>query len=154
MTIHVRDVMGRVAIAVLEDATFGDIVAVMRRYAVGAVTVIDADRRPVGVVSQDDLLLKEIDPVRHRVSIYESDRHEADHRKAAGRTRRPSMPGLAMTVKPSSPVRGDARVVHERRLKQLPVIDSFTRRRAGPLHQHDVLRVLSLPAAEIEADVR
>ena len=35
----------------------GDLVVTMRRFKVGAVTVIDADRRPVGVVSQDDLLL-------------------------------------------------------------------------------------------------
>lgn len=154
MTIHVRDVMGRVAIAVLEDATFGDIVAVMRRYAVGAVTVIDADRRPVGVVSEDDLLLKEIDPVRHRVSIYESDRHEADHRKAAGVRARQLMTAPAITVTPDTPVREAARLMHERRVKQLPVVDPVTRRMAGTLHQRDVLRVFSRPAAEIEADVR
>ncbi|MEU8149486.1 CBS domain-containing protein [Nonomuraea sp. NPDC048901] len=52
MSIQVKDVMGRVAIAVLEEASFAEIVAAMKRFAVGAVTVIDADRRPVGVVRQ------------------------------------------------------------------------------------------------------
>ncbi|MEV0830452.1 CBS domain-containing protein [Nonomuraea rubra] len=48
MPIEVKDVMGRVAIAVPADASFADIVAAMKRFAVGAVTVIDADRRPMG----------------------------------------------------------------------------------------------------------
>ncbi|MFD2352466.1 CBS domain-containing protein [Nonomuraea ferruginea] len=100
MTIHVRDVMGRVAIAVLEDASFSDIIGAMKRYAVGAVTVIDADRRPVGVVSEDDLLLKEIDPVRHSVSIFEGPRQRLEHQKAAGVRARQLMTSPAITVTP------------------------------------------------------
>jgi CBS domain-containing protein len=57
---QVKDVMGTVAIAVRQDASFAALIATMQRFKVGAVTVIDADRRPVGVVSEDDLLLKEI----------------------------------------------------------------------------------------------
>jgi CBS domain-containing protein len=57
---QVKDVMGKVAIAALTDASFADLVETMRRFKVGAVTVIDADRRPVGVVSEDGLLLKEV----------------------------------------------------------------------------------------------
>ncbi len=45
MSIEVKDVMGHVAIAVDQDATFSEIVRAMGRYAVGTVTVIDADRR-------------------------------------------------------------------------------------------------------------
>ncbi|WP_162795049.1 hypothetical protein [Nonomuraea lactucae] len=35
MSIEVKDVMGRVAIAVLADGSFSDIMAAMRRFAVG-----------------------------------------------------------------------------------------------------------------------
>lgn len=47
--------MGRTAIGVRQDTGFPDIVAAMRRFAVGAVTVTDLDGRPIGVVSKDDL---------------------------------------------------------------------------------------------------
>lgn len=154
MTIHVRDVMGRVAIAVLEDASFSDIIGAMKRYAVGAVTVIDADRRPVGVVSEDDLLLKEIDPVRHSVSIFEGPRQRLEHQKAAGVRARQLMTSPAVTVTPGMTVRDAARVMHDRRIKQVPVIDPVTGRIAGTLHQRDVLRVFTRPAADVEADVR
>ncbi|MEV0830451.1 BON domain-containing protein [Nonomuraea rubra] len=44
--------------------------------------------------------------------------------------------------------------MHDRRVKQLPVIDAVTGRIAGTLHQRDVLRVFTRPAADLEADVR
>ncbi|MFI7700623.1 CBS domain-containing protein [Nonomuraea sp. NPDC049480] len=154
MSIEVKDVMGRVAIAVLEDASFADIVAAMKRYAVGAVTVVDADRRPVGVVSEDDLLLKEIDPVRHSVSMFESRRRRHEHDKAAAVTAGQLMTSPAITVTPGTCVRDAARLMHDKRIKQLPVIDPVTGRIIGTLHQRDVLRVFTRPTAELEADVR
>ncbi|MFB4294637.1 CBS domain-containing protein [Nonomuraea sp. ATR24] len=154
MSIEVKDVMGRVAIAVSEGASFAEIVAAMRRYAVGAVTVIDADRRPVGVVSEDDLLLKETDPVRHPVSIYESRRQRQEHRKAAAVTAAELMTSPAITVTPGTPVRDAARLMHAKRIKQLPVIDPVTGRVTGTLHQHDVLRVFTRPVAELETEIR
>ncbi|MEU5868919.1 MULTISPECIES: CBS domain-containing protein [unclassified Nonomuraea] len=154
MSIEVKDVMGRVAIAVLEHASFADIVAAMKRYAVGAVTVIDADRRPVGVVSEDDLLLKETGHARHPVSVFESRARRQEHRKAAAVTAAELMTSPAVTVTPGMPVREAARIMHARRVRQLPVIDPVTGRVVGTLHQRDVLRVFTRPAAELEADVR
>ncbi|MFI9846662.1 CBS domain-containing protein [Nonomuraea sp. NPDC051941] len=154
MSIEVKDVMGRVAIVVLEDASFADIVATMKRYAVGAVTVVDADRRPVGVISEDDLLLKEIDPVRHSVWMFESRKQRREHDKAAAVTAAKLMTAPAITVTPGTCVRDAARLMHDRRIKQLPVIDAVTGRIIGTLHQRDVLRVFTRPAAELEEDIR
>ncbi|GES26029.1 hypothetical protein Aple_089280 [Acrocarpospora pleiomorpha] len=136
MSIEVKDVMGRVAIVVLENAPFTDIVATMKRYAVGAVTVIDADRRPVGVVSGDDPLLKET------------------RDQAAGVTAVQLMTSPAVTVTPGTAVRDAARLMHGERVKQLPVIDPVTGRIVGTLHQRDVLRILTRPVPELEADIR
>ncbi|MEV0236257.1 CBS domain-containing protein [Nonomuraea sp. NPDC050786] len=154
MPIEVKDIMGRVAIAVLKDASFVEIMEAMERFAVGAVTVIDADRRPVGVVSEDDLLLKEADPVRHSVSMYESGRQRQEHEKAAGVTAAQLMTSPAITVTPDTFVREAARLMHAERIKQLPVVDAVTGRIVGTLHQRDVLRVFSRPVDELEADVR
>ncbi|QYC41835.1 hypothetical protein Nocox_21145 [Nonomuraea coxensis DSM 45129] len=67
MSIEVQDVMGRAAVAVPADASFAGVVAAMERFTVGAVTVTDAGLRATGVVSEDDLLLKEIGQVRQGV---------------------------------------------------------------------------------------
>lgn len=153
MSIEVRDVMGLVAIAVTEDASFAEIVRVMQRFAVGAVTVVDAERRPVGIVSEDDLLLKEIDTVRRAVSLYEGRREQEAHQKAAAVVAAELMTSPAITVTPATAVRDAARVMHHNRIKQLPVIDPVTRHMVGTLHQSDVLRVFTRPMVELESDV-
>ncbi|GAA3412945.1 CBS domain-containing protein [Streptosporangium vulgare] len=152
MSIVVSDVMGRTAIAVRQDAGFAEIVAVMRRFAVGAVTVVDADRRPVGVVSQDDLLLKESDPVRHSISIFESAGRRREHHKATAVLAKDLMTSPAITVTPGMPARDAARLMHDRRIQQLPVIDPVTGRLAGVLHRADLLRVFDRPEAELRAE--
>ncbi|MEU0568534.1 CBS domain-containing protein [Nonomuraea sp. NPDC005983] len=153
MTIEVKDIMGRVAIAVLQEASFTEIVDAMKRYAVGAVTVIDAERRPVGVVSEDDLLLKEVDTARHSVSIYESRKQREEHEKAAGVTAAQLMTSPAITVTPEMAVRDAARMMRDKHIKQLPVVDPVTGHVIGTLHQQDVLRVFTRPIAEIEAEI-
>ncbi|MFI6456326.1 CBS domain-containing protein [Streptosporangium amethystogenes] len=152
MPIKVSDVMGRTAIAVRQDAGFADIVDVMRRYAVGAVTVIDLDRRPIGVVSQDDLLLKESDTMRHSISIFESAARRREHEKAAAVVAKNLMTSPAITVTPGMPVRDAARLMHDKKIEQLPVINPVTGRIAGILHRSDLLRVFDRPEAELRAE--
>ncbi|WP_067172089.1 CBS domain-containing protein [Microtetraspora niveoalba] len=152
MSVTVKDVMGRVAIAVQEDAGFADIAAAMERFRVGAVAVVDAERRPVGVVSEDDLLLREtgapggpgafLDPGRRR-----------EHRKAVGVTAAEIMSTPPVTVTPGTPVRVAARLMHERRIKQLPVVDPISGRIAGTVHQSDLLRIFNRPVEDLRADI-
>ncbi|MBO3752694.1 CBS domain-containing protein, partial [Streptosporangiaceae bacterium NEAU-GS5] len=142
MSVEVKDVMGRVAIAVRQDAGFTEILDAMRRYAVGAVTVIDADRRPVGVVSEDDLLVKETHPRRPGL-----------RKKAAAVLAGELMTSPAITITPGTPVRTAARLMLAGKIKQLPVIDPVTGRIIGTLHQGDVLRVFTRPAGELVADI-
>lgn len=150
MTAKVKDVMGKVAIAVRMDASFADLVATMRRFGVGAVTVIDADRRPVGVVSEDDMLLKEIDLGER---VFGGPRRRVEQRKAAGTNAGEIMTRPAITVTGGTPVRDAARLMHRNRVKQLPVIDAMSGRIVGTVHQGDLLRVFARPAAEIRAEI-
>ncbi|GIH41835.1 hypothetical protein Mco01_48350 [Microbispora corallina] len=132
------------------DASFADLVQTMRRFKVGAVTVIDADRRPVGVVSEDDILLKEIDTGH---GMFDGPRRRDEHRKAAGATAGEIMTRPAITVTGGTGVRDAARLMHRNRVKQLPVIDPVTGRILGTVHQSDLLRVFDRPAGEIRADI-
>ncbi|GII34459.1 CBS domain-containing protein [Planotetraspora mira] len=151
MAIRVRDVMGKVAIAARMDASFADLVDIMQRFNVGAVTVIDSDRRPVGVVSEDDMLLKATTAIGKRV--IEGPRKRAEHRKAEGMTAREIMTTPAITVTGETPVSDAARLMHQKRIKQLPVIDATTGRIAGTVHQGDLLKVFNRPAADITSEI-
>ncbi|MEV1243421.1 CBS domain-containing protein [Nonomuraea sp. NPDC049750] len=154
MSIKVKDVMRNVAIAVREDASFAEIVRTMRRYTLGAISVIDADGRPVGVVSEDDLLLKETGPVRRSASIFDGRKRRAEQEKAAAITASALMSTPAITVTPGTSVREAARLMHDKRIKQLPVIDVVTGRITGTLHRSDVLRVFSRSTGELEREIR
>ncbi|GAA3012531.1 CBS domain-containing protein [Streptosporangium longisporum] len=166
MTIQVKDIMGRVAIAVGRDASFADLVTTMRRFKVGAVTVIDADRRPVGLVSEDDLLIREtagqdaggvpfecgfsgvlLGGLGHRQE------RRQERRKATGTVAGEIMTSPAITVTTATPAREAARLMHTHRIKQLPVIDAVTGRIAGTVHQRDLLKVFLRPEEDVRRDV-
>ncbi|WP_204067044.1 CBS domain-containing protein [Planobispora siamensis] len=149
---QVKDVMGKVAIAVRQDASFAELVATMQRFKVGAVAVIDADRRPVGVVSEDDLLLKETSQ-RHGEGFFQSRRRRQERHKAAGVHAGQIMSSPAITVTAGTPVREAARLMHEHRIKQLPVIDAVTGKIVGTVHQGDLLKIFMRPAEEIRQEV-
>ncbi|MEU4410948.1 CBS domain-containing protein [Streptosporangium sp. NPDC023963] len=149
----VREVMGGAAIAVRPEATFTEMVDAMRRFKVGALTVIDADDHPIGVVADDDLLLKETDSGAHAGSVFDSRKRRQEHRKAAGGTARQVMTTPAITITKDATVRDAARLMHRHRIKQLPVIDAVTGRITGTVHQSDLLKVFARPAEEIEREV-
>jgi CBS domain-containing protein len=59
MASTVGDVMTRDVVAVRKDAQFKDIVQVMRERKFSALPVLDGDDKVVGIVSEDDLLVRE-----------------------------------------------------------------------------------------------
>ncbi len=152
MTLRVKDVMGAVAIAVRPEAGFSELVETMRRFKVGAVAVVDGEGRPIGVVSEDDLLLKEVDVSRGEV-VLAGHRRCRGHEKAAGMTARDVMTSPALTVIGQTAVREAARLMHANRVKQLPVVDVVSGRIVGTVHQADLLKVFSRRACDVLADV-
>ncbi|MET8142330.1 CBS domain-containing protein [Sphaerisporangium sp. NPDC005288] len=152
MVVNVGDVMGRVAIAVRPDTCFADLVETMRRFKVGAVAVVDSGRRPVGVVSADDLLLREIGAERVE-AVLEGRGRGRERPKAAGGTAAQVMSTPAITVTEVTPVREAARLMHEHRIRQLPVVDRVTGKIVGTVHQADLLKIFVRPPAEVLDDV-
>ncbi len=150
MVMQVKDVMGLVAIAVRPEATFAELVATMQRFKVGAVAVIDERSRPIGVVSQDDLLLREVDAGG---GMFAGRRQRREQGKAAGRTARELMTCPAVVVERETPVREAARLMHVHRVRQLPVVDATSGQIAGTVHQGDLLKVFGRPAGEVVAEM-
>ncbi|WP_433258104.1 CBS domain-containing protein [Streptosporangium sp. CA-135522] len=152
MVTRVKDVMGAVAIAVHREATFTELVATMRRFKVSAVAVIDADGRPVGVVSEDDLLLKGTGASYGETLLEGRGRHH-EREKTTGPTAREIMSSPALTVTAETSAREAARLMNDHRIEQLPVVDPASGEIAGTVHQADLLRVLDRRASDILVDV-
>ncbi|GAA2899062.1 CBS domain-containing protein [Streptosporangium fragile] len=149
----VKDVMGATAVAVRPETSFTEVVDALRRFKVGAVTVIDVENRPIGVVSEDDLLLKEAGLHEHAGVVFAGRRKREDHRRASGITAGEIMTAPAITVTKDTSVRDAARLMHRHRVKQLPVVDAITGRITGTVHQSDLLKVFTRPAEEIDREI-
>ncbi|MEV0241503.1 CBS domain-containing protein [Streptomyces sp. NPDC050674] len=118
----VGDVMTYTVVAVGRGAAFKDIVRTMQQWKVSALPVLDGEGRVIGVVSEADLLPKEefrdSDPDRrtqmHRLS---------DLAKAGGVTAEELMNAPAVTVRAGATLAEAARVMAQRKVKRLPVVD-------------------------------
>jgi CBS domain-containing protein len=147
----VKDLMTSRVVAVREDATFKEMVAVMRSRRISAFPVIDASSRVIGVVSEADLLLKETTPALPQGAIRLAWRLR-DRSRAAGATAAEVMTRPAVTIREEAPVPEAARLMQSRKLKRLPVVDAGGRLR-GIISRADVLSVFERPDQDIRDDV-
>ncbi|UYQ60351.1 CBS domain-containing protein [Streptomyces peucetius] len=100
----VADLMTPQAVAVQRGTTFKEIARLLDEYGITAVPVVDDDERPIGVVSEADLLR------RHTSN---------DGSETAGEL----MTSPAVVARPEWSAVEAARVMEERRVKRLPVVD-------------------------------
>lgn len=147
----VKDVMTANVIAVREDAGFKEMVATMRSQRISAFPVIDAWGQVIGVVSEDDLLLKAtvpaLPPGLTRLAWRLRQRSKADGMTAGEVMTRP-----AVTVSEDAFVGEAARRMQSRLVKRLPVVDSSGTLR-GIVSRADLLSVYERPDTEIHDEV-
>jgi CBS domain-containing protein len=138
--------------AVRETAGYKDILAVMRQRHVSAVPVLDSAGHLVGVVSEADLLLKEIGREALAGHLISMGRRRAEQSKASGVTAAKLMSTPAVAIGPEESVATAARRMHDRRVKRLPVVDEggFL---VGIVSRVDVLSVFARPDQEIRDQV-
>jgi CBS domain-containing protein len=145
------DVMTTRVIAVRANTDFKEIVAALRRYRVSACPVLDEADRVIGVVSEADLLYKEADPELPEGLVRLSWRL-TEHSKATAWTADELMTAPAVTIRPGAPVGEAARLMHDRQIKRLPVVDADGRL-VGIVTRSDVLSVFERPDADIWDEV-
>ncbi|HUK73692.1 MAG TPA: CBS domain-containing protein [Streptosporangiaceae bacterium] len=154
MKSNVEDVMTRNVVAVRETAGYKSIVAAMRRRGVSAFPVLDTADHVVGVVSEADLLFKEVGPepfTGPARSVLATGRR-GERAKAAAVTAAGLMSTPAITIGPGKSVADAARLMCARRVKRLPVIDDDGSL-AGIVSRVDVLSVFDRPDEQIRDDV-
>ncbi|MFF4350052.1 CBS domain-containing protein [Streptomyces sp. NPDC001530] len=144
--------MTHTVVAVGRDASFKDIVKLMDQWKVSALPVLEGEGRVIGVVSEADLLPKEEfrdnDPNRytqlHRLS---------DLAKAGAVTAGELMSAPAVTVHADSTLAQAARIMAQRKVKRLPVVNDEGMLE-GVVSRADLLKVFLRPDDEIADEIR
>jgi CBS domain-containing protein len=138
-------------VAVRKDASFKEMIARMRAAHISAFPVVDQGGKVVGVVSEADMLNKEADQATSAGTIAGL-LHFRFHEKAAGVTAGELMTSPAVTIGPDAPVTEAARVMRDRRVKRLPVVNG-TGHLIGVISRADVLSVFTRPDTDIRHEV-
>jgi CBS domain-containing protein len=148
----VEKLMTRTVAVVGPKAPFKAILEVMEDNRVSAVPVVDEDGALVGIVTEEDLLLKE-GRFQDEVRLLESPRRRRERHKAEGLFAMDLMTSPVVTVAPEATLAAAARRIHERHVKRLPVVDE-TGTLVGIVSRADLLRVFVRPDAFLEKEVR
>ncbi|WP_030715781.1 CBS domain-containing protein [Streptomyces sp. NRRL F-2580] len=150
----VHDVMTRIVVSVTPLAEFKEIVAVMQQWQVTAVPVIEGQgaSRIVGVVSEADLLPKE-EFRAHGPGLIEQMRRLGDTLKAGSTLAKDLMTTPAVTVPPDTTLSQAARLMAERHIKRLLVIDPAGALQ-GIVSRTDLLKVFLRPDGELAEEVQ
>ncbi len=151
MNATVRDVMTANVVAVREAADYKEIVMALRRFRVSACPVIDGGGRVLGVVSEADLLAKLTDP-ELPVGLIRLGWRLGEQTKAAAATAERLMTAPAICIGPDEQLRRAARLMQERQVKRLPVVDSELRL-VGIVSRSDLLSVFDRPDAHVAEQV-
>jgi CBS domain-containing protein len=151
MSSLVGDVMTRNVVSVRERAQFKDIILVMRERGFSAFPVLDANDAVVGVVSEDDLLVKEAYSGPKSTSGFLA--RILDQPKATGLCAGELMTHPAIVIRPDATVAEAARIMHAKHVKRLPVVTADGSL-VGIVSRVDLLGVYDRPDSEIEAEIR
>lgn len=136
----VSDLMTASVVRVRRETGFKEIARLLAEYDITAVPVVDDDDRPVGVVSEADLLRKEAgqrDPTGLLPVLHP---RPTDRAKAEATTAEGLMNSPAVTARPQWTVVEAAQVMERHHVKRLPVVDEADRL-VGVISRADLLRV-------------
>lgn len=172
----VRDVMTSDVITVRPDARLREVAGLLSDHRISGLPVVDDDGRCIGVVSEADLLVKQLSRPRARRLPLEwiiGMRHDPEEfRRRAARTAAEVMSSPAVTISPDRPLGEAAALMVDRAVNRLPVVseegligivtradlvDAFLRldEEIARVIRQDVLRrTMWLDPGEFEIDVR
>jgi CBS-domain-containing membrane protein len=147
----VQDVMTTRVVAVPETAEYKEIVTLLRRHRVSAVPVVDPGGKVTGVVSGADLLMKQTAPAMPTGTVRLAWRLRSKS-KASAVTAAELMTSPAVTVGSDASVGQAARLMQDRHVKRLPVVDAGGHL-VGIVSRVDVLSVYERPDDEIRHEI-
>lgn len=145
----VGDLMTHPVVSVVPAMPFKNLVRLLDQYQIGAVPVVDGHDRPVGVVSESDLLAKEdLRGADRPPSAFAPGRRWRWWGKSRAMTAETAMTRRVRVIGQDEPVAVAARRLAREHLRRLYVVDGDGKL-VGVLARRDVLRVFLRPDAEI-----
>lgn len=144
----VRDVMTSPVVTVPATAPVKVVAEVLFGNRVSAVPVVDPHGKVVGMISEADLLVKELamDSDLHP-ALFERARVRDIRRRRDAETAAQLMSVPVVTVHPETPLRQAAKTMLEKRIKRLPVVSAGWL--VGIVSRVDLVRVYLLPDEEL-----
>ena len=152
MTTKVTSVMTARPVMATETTGFKEIASLLAEHRISALPVVNEVGRLVGVVSESDLLLKETFDSLDHSHLLESSHKRRDRAKAEALLARDLMTSPALSIGPSAVITEAARLMHDKNVKRLPVVDE-NGRVVGIVTRGDLLKVFLRPDSEIREDV-
>ena len=142
-----KDIMTTPVIQVTPAASLKELAGLLVDNDISAVPVVDDMGDLVGIVTEADVvpLQADPDPRRHLIPMA---RREGPIPETAGQV----MTREVITVTPDADVTDIVRLMLERRIKRVPVVEGS--RVVGMLSRRDVLKVLARSDASIEAELQ
>jgi CBS domain-containing protein len=150
MKTTVADVMTRKVRTVSPATRFRELAGILTSLHVSAVPVVDVEGMVVGVVSEADLMLKEL--VGIRAPAFATVLPDLERSKAAGEIAADLMTSPAVTIRAGATLTEAAKLMHDRRVKRLPVVDGEGRL-VGIVTRGDLLSVFLRADADIRREI-
>lgn len=146
----VGDVMSRDPITATPDTPLTDVIRILAERRISGLPVVDQNGKLVGVISETDLMWREsgvtppayimlLDSV---IYLENPARYDRDLHKALGQTVGEVMSSNPMTISPDKSLQEAARLMHERGVHRLPVLDA-NEQVVGVLTRGDIVRAMA-----------
>jgi CBS domain-containing protein len=133
------------------DTPLKDIARTLAERSISAVPVVDEDGRPVGIISERDLLPRgHYEPARR--GLFARLRGESNGRPPAAHVAADVMSSPVIAIEPYWSIPGAAAIMRDRGVKRLPVIRQ--ERVIGIVSRGDVIRAVARDDAEVQREVR
>ena len=151
----VRDIMTSDVVTVGPEDSLKDVASILTGLGVSGLPVCDANRHVIGVISEADILYKELDPKERSGGVLAWIVDGTDGktiRKATARKVADAMSAPAITISPFRSVAEAARIMTLQGINRLPVVKGETL--VGIVTRADLVRAFVRTDEEIALEIR
>lgn len=148
MTKTVADIMTRDPVTVKPETALKDAIKILVNHNISGLPVVDNQDKLVGVVSESDILWQEtgvetplyITLLDSIIYLQNPARHEREVHKALGQTVGEVMSDRPITITAQKSVKTAAQLMHDRRVRRLPVVNEESGKLIGVITRSDIVR--------------
>ncbi len=153
----VADVMTAQVVTVQPDTSFKGMIERLAEHQISALPVVDPGGHLLGIVSETDLVRQEEHQPREPAPFLAgltglAGRRQRDTTHGTGTTAADFMSAPAVTIPPGASLFAAARLLHQRNVRHLPVVD-HDGRLVGIVARRDLLSVFLQPEDEIRHEI-